>query len=88
MPAGEGKSDETVEVWDDHWDSFAVFRACASQWRVAGTAFVLVHLGLDYPGVEALMRNLLPDSSDRRRIFSDVLVMEAEVLPILNEVAA
>lgn len=34
------------------------------------------------------MRNLLPDSSDRRRVFSDVLVMEAEALPILNEVSA
>ncbi len=88
MPEPEGSSDEAVEVWDEHWDSFAVFRACATQWKVAGTAFALLHLGLDYAGVEVVMRNLLSDSADRRRVFTDVLVMEAEALPILNEASA
>lgn len=92
MPAGEGSSDEVVEVWNEHWDSYAVFRACATQWKVAsihvGGKTVLSYLGLDYPGVEAVMRNLLPETSDRSRVFLDVMVMEAEALLVLNEDAA
>ena len=82
---GEGEAVPAIEVWDVHWDAFAIFRACGTQWRVVGTAFALVHLGLDYPGVEALMRALLPPEADRAALFADILVMEAEALPILNE---
>ena len=92
VPAPEGSSDEAVEVWDEHWDSYAVFRACTTQWKVAnlqvGNVSTLVRIGLDYPGVEAVMRHLLPETSDRPRVFCDVLVMEAEALPILNEASA
>lgn len=47
-----------------------------------------MHLGLDYPGVEVVMRRLLPAGSDADTVFADVLVMEAAALPVLNEAGA
>ena len=75
-----------IEVWDDHWLAFSVFRACGTQWRLLVVGKTVVHLGLDYPGVEVVMRNLLPPETDRGAVFADVMLMEAAALPILNEV--
>lgn len=88
MPGGDAPAPEAIEVWDDHWNAFAIFRAASTQWRVVATAHALLHLGLDYPGVEVVMRRLLPASADGDAVFADVMVMEAEALPILNEVTA
>lgn len=87
MPEPEAGSD-AIEIWDISWESFAVFRACATQWRVVALHTTLVHLGLDYQGLEVVMRTLLPPGADRAAVLSDVMVMESEALPILNEVAA
>lgn len=88
MPGGELPSDTAIEVWDDHWNAFAVFRASGTQWRVVATPRALFHLGLDYPGVEVVMRRLLPPEADANAVFADLMVMEAEALPILNEASA
>lgn len=86
MPEPEPGSDD-IEIWDIHWESFAVFRACATQWRVVAVHREMIHLGLDYPGVEVVLRHLLPPDADRAAVLADVMVMEAEALAILNEVA-
>ena len=81
-------AEDEIEIWDVHWVAFSVFRACATQWRVAGLHTVLLWLGLDYQGVDVVMRRLLPDDADAASVFSALLAMEAEALPILNEGAA
>lgn len=88
MPGGEAPADTVIEVWDEHWQAFAIFRACGTQWRVVATQRSLFHLGLDYPGLEVVMRRLLPPEADANAVFADVMLMEAEALPILNEVPA
>lgn len=88
MPGGDVPAAEAIEVWDDHWNAFAIFRACATQWRVVATRHALLHLGLDYPGVEVVMRRLLPATVDAAAVFADIMAMEAEALPILNEATA
>lgn len=88
MPGGEAPDDTAIEVWDVHWQAFAIFRACGTQWRVIATQRALFHLGLDYPGVELVMRHLLPSDADADAVFADIMAMEAEALPILNEVSA
>ncbi|TXN60899.1 DUF1799 domain-containing protein [Methylobacterium sp. WL6] len=88
MPGGDAPADTAIEVWDDHWHAFTIFRACRTQWRLVAIKLVLFHLGLDYPGVEVVMRRLLPHDADHNAVFADIMVMEAEALPILNEVSA
>lgn len=88
MPGADEPADTAIEVWDVHWEIFCVFRACGTQWRVVGTAHALLHLGLDYPGVEVVMRRLLRRETDADAAFADLQEMEAEALPILNEVSA
>ncbi|KMO39612.1 DUF1799 domain-containing protein [Methylobacterium aquaticum] len=78
--------DAPIEVWDDHWLAFSVFRALGSQWRVLVAGKAVVHLGLDYPGAEVVMRHLLPPGTDASAVFADLMLMEAAALPILNEV--
>lgn len=84
-PEAEDPAGDRVEVWDDLWNAFAIFRACATQWRVVATPHALVHCGLDYPAVEVVMRRLLPAGADAGAVFADVMAMEAAALPILNE---
>ena len=88
MPGGEVSATTTVEVWDDHWTAFCIFRACGTQWRVLATRTALLHLGLDYPGVDVVMRRLLPPEIDGRAVFADVMAMEAEALVVMNGDAA
>lgn len=51
---------EVFEIWDINVAAFNVFQALDTQWRtivVAGMAEARLHrTGLDYPGVEVVMR--------------------------------
>ena len=88
VPAGpeDDAGDAPIEVWDDHWLAFCIFRASGTQWRLLVSGRAVVHLGLDYPGVEVVMRHLLPAGADTGAVLSDLMLMEAAALPILNEV--
>ena len=58
------------------WPAVRVFLAAATQWRYAGLRAVPV--GLDYAGVEAVMRMIqVPASVD---LFEDLSIMEAAAL--------
>lgn len=84
MPGGGISATTTVEVWDDHWTAFCIFRASGTQWRVLATQTAVLYLGLDYPGVDLVMRRLLPSTADLGPMFADVMAMEAEALIVLN----
>lgn len=62
-----------------------LFAACGTQWRILSGPGGILHLGLDYPGVDVVLRRLAPDDADPDQIFADIQVMEAAALPILNE---
>lgn len=78
---------DLVEIWDVNWPAFVVFRSCATQWRVIAGPRILIHLGLDYSGVDIAMRRLAPADADQAALFADIQVMESAALPILNEVS-
>lgn len=84
MPPAEGdESGESVAVWSTNWTALRVFIECATQWRaVAGYGFFAT-LGLDYPGVEVVMR--AHEIEDRAAVFRSVQAMELAALPILNQ---
>jgi hypothetical protein len=76
-PDGRGRSARLFYLWPEHQEVLGVFLAARTQWR-AGFAGAL---GLDYAGVEALvrMRRLVP----RTRlpdVIAELQILEAETL--------
>ncbi len=78
-------AEEPIEIWDVNWRALQLFGACGTQWRIAVCPGGLLHLGLDYPGVDVVMRRLAADEADHAGLFADLQVMEAAALPVLNE---
>ena len=75
-----------IEVWDVNWPSVRIFASCCSLWRaVGGFPGGVSYLGLDYPGLDVVMRHLAPAGADAAALFLDLQVMEAAALAILNE---
>jgi len=75
------QDEETFEVWDVNWASLTAFLACETQWRVAAGLAGLIWLGLDYPGVDVVLRRLgLAD-----HVFADLQVMERAALDVFAE---
>lgn len=77
---GEAGEPEVCEVWEENGPVLELFLACATQWRMDGMSGTV--LGLDYPGVEALLR--LRKVRDRAAVFADLQVMERAALEVLN----
>lgn len=74
-----------VEVWDVCWGSVEVFIACRTQWRILPLPRALVYLGLDYPGVDVVMRRLAPAGTETATLWLDLQVMEEAALAAFNE---
>jgi hypothetical protein len=64
-------------LWAEHQDVLAVWLACRTQWRTGFAGAI----GLDYAGVDALlrMRRLVPRARVPE-VIADLQVMEAETL--------
>jgi hypothetical protein len=73
-------AEEICDVWEENWNSVLFFFACATQWNVGGMGG---YLGLNYPGVEALMR--MQGMKNRKALFGDLQVMEFAALEVLNK---
>ena len=69
-------------VWPENWKAFEIFAACATQWRetliVGPRGAHLIPQGLDYTGVEAVMRML--GVRNRKRIFTQIRDFERGAL--------
>lgn len=64
-------------------DSLDAWLGCDSQWRIAAGMGGLIWLGLDYAGVEIVLRRsrlMDPDA-----VFRDLQIMEGEALKVLSE---
>lgn len=72
--------EDEVDVWEDCWNSFEVFEALRTQWRVGmGGAY-----GLDYSVIKDVME-FYGIEEDHPQIFADLRVMESEALTIMSE---
>ena len=77
------EDDDACRVWDINWDSLEAFLDCATQWRLVAGLSGVHRLGLDYAGVDVLLRRRgAPD-----RVFEDLCVMERAALQALDEMA-
>jgi len=75
------------EVWDINAASLDLFLAAQSQWRIisVGMTGALVWLGLDYQGVDVLMRRRGASDKDEQ-LFADLLVMEGAALDAFGDI--
>ncbi|TCT37425.1 DUF1799 domain-containing protein [Martelella mediterranea] len=71
---------EAMEIMASNRDSMKAFLAVATQWRVAAGLAGLIWIGLDYNAVDVVLRRM----SFSDPVFSDLQVMEASALAILN----
>lgn len=73
------------EVEQENLTAVHVFVAMQTNWRVVAGMGGVVYQGLDYPSLQSvanmlgIKRKTLPD------LFSDIQIMEAAALPLLNE---
>lgn len=79
--AAPEKSSGAFEVWEPNWESLCCFLDCQTQWRVAISLAGKEMLGLDYPGVEVVLRQT--KASDG--VFSDLQTMELAALAAFGE---
>lgn len=68
-----------VEVWPDVWDSYQVFSAMATQWRMGMNG----PTGLDYSVLPQVM-DMLAIEGDKATVFTDVRIMERKALEVFN----
>ena len=73
---------QAVELWPENLPSASLYIACETQWQRAGMAGVPT--GLNYAGVEAVMR----PRGDPPALFDDIQVLERVFLKILDDRAS
>ncbi len=72
------------ELWPEHLTAWLVYVSCSSQWRIVSMGDGMtgmdraVWLGLDYQGVEVVMRAQRVPNERWGEVFSEVQVLEDE----------
>ncbi|PZO64625.1 MAG: hypothetical protein DI498_10995 [Paracoccus denitrificans] len=66
-------------------DTIKAWLASSTQWRVVAGAQALIWLGLDYVGVDVVLRRLKLNDPDE--VFTDLQLMEDEALAAFGECA-
>lgn len=81
------EEDAHFAVWEENWDTVMVFLACQTQWKkeIPAMAGQMLWHGLDYPGVETVIRMQGHKGKQAGEIFAGIQLMESTVLPILNK---
>lgn len=73
--------EEIIEVWDINWNTFNLFNALTTQWRVGmGGA-----TGLDYSVIPSVGKMLGLKQKQINELFPDLQVMENEALITMGE---
>ena len=82
--AAEAAQDEDgFEVMLANADTIKAWLACGTQWRVAAGMTCLIWLGLDYAGVDVVLKRMQPADPDA--VFQDLQLMEDEALDTFAE---
>lgn len=79
----EDEETDDVTVWAINWRTVLAFLACANCWRAVAGLTGLIRLGLDYSGVDVMLRRRGFDDVD----FGDLQLMEEAALEAFGEVA-
>ncbi|MFB2531034.1 DUF1799 domain-containing protein [Paracoccus sp. p3-h83] len=80
------QDDGDFEVMRDNADTMRAWLACASQWRMAIGMAGAIWLGLDYAGIDVVLRR--GGFADPDAVFTDLQLMEDEALAAFAEARA
>lgn len=75
---GFAPDDCDVEIWPDVWDSYRLFSAMRTQWRIGMNG----PTGLDYNPLSMLAQ--AHNISDLTSIIKDIQIMEAKALEVMH----
>lgn len=76
---------EDYQLWPEHAMAWSVYLGCSTQWRRTATPWGQWHWdGLDYAGVEIVMRRYAVPAAQRGEVFAQLQVLEAQALRQLN----
>lgn len=70
-----------MEIWPENLLPMQVFQAMGTQWRMGFNGLV----GLDYNVLPMMIKQLGVPKKERKRVFSDVMVMERAALRAMRE---
>lgn len=73
--------DAAFAVWPENWDVVRLFLKCETQWAFLPSGRIR---GLDYPGVDVVMRRNRKLAPDRDAAFEQLQVMEFAARGVLN----
>jgi hypothetical protein len=79
--APEDFANDIPTIWEESYQSFIVFSAMSTQWRIGMSGAT----GLDYCALREIWQRLKIPLSNRDEVFSDLQVMESEVLELMRK---
>lgn len=71
-------------LWPEHWNAWNVYLGCSTQWRMAVGMGGVFWQGLDYQGVEMVMRRYRVPRKQQDQVFAEIQVLEEEEKSIRN----
>lgn len=84
-PQDQLEEPEDFELWPDHWDAWMVFLRVQSQWKLVVGMGGALWTGLDYQGVDMVLRKVVRDEDRHLVVLDQLQVMEQEALKIRNK---
>lgn len=84
-PAEQRTQIEDYELWPEHGLAWKVFRRSGTQWRKTAGVQRVVWEGLDYAGVEVVMRRCGVPEAQADEVFEQLQVLEDETLLWRNQ---
>lgn len=79
MTPEDYEAEDNINLWPENWLSFIVFTGMSTQWRVGMSGVI----GFDYSALKVVMKYKGVKKAQRKDVFNDIQVMEAEALETL-----
>lgn len=77
--------EEDYELWPEHALAWRVYVGCGTQWVKTRDWMGRPHWeGLNYAGVDVVMRRYAVPALQRQEVFEQLQVLESEALQLLN----
>lgn len=76
------QQDTGCEIWQENLETFSVFQALTTQWRISDMGHFF---GLYYSSVESVLNMMGFNRKRKAEIFEDIRIMENAALEVLNK---
>ena len=83
-PEDQHEQAQDYQLWPEHAHAWNVYLGCSTQWQMAAGMGGVMWLGLNYQGVDFVMRRYRVPRKRYDEVFAQVQVMEDEERSIRN----